>query len=156
MEAVQLGDLSAVSRAGFLMALKEGICHRCFLRDTDNRKRSVTPFLMSAENNMDPGLYRAPARADTGRGDGDCTGTRTDARETRPWAPVSLHRPLCHVPANIVRTVRCTAKPARGARYCTLTAPKHLTDDTRNQRQFGLIFGSVAGHVLTWLRLSKG
>ena len=32
-----------------------GVCHRCFLRDTDNRKRPVIPFLMSAENRMDPG-----------------------------------------------------------------------------------------------------
>jgi hypothetical protein len=37
------------------MALKEGICHYCFLRDTDNQKRSVTPFLISTENNIDPG-----------------------------------------------------------------------------------------------------
>ena len=37
------------------MALKEGICHCCFLRDTDNQRRPVTPFLMSAENRMDPG-----------------------------------------------------------------------------------------------------
>ena len=37
------------------MALKEGICYCYFLRDTDNQKRSVTPFLMSTENNMDLG-----------------------------------------------------------------------------------------------------
>jgi hypothetical protein len=37
------------------MALKEGICHCCFLRDTDNRKRSIIPFLMSIENNIDLG-----------------------------------------------------------------------------------------------------
>jgi hypothetical protein len=37
------------------MALKEGICYCCFLRDTNNQKRSVTPFLMSVENNIDLG-----------------------------------------------------------------------------------------------------
>ncbi|OBT60067.1 hypothetical protein VE03_10500, partial [Pseudogymnoascus sp. 23342-1-I1] len=37
------------------MDLKDGVCHRCFLRDTDKRKRPVTPSLMSAANNMDPG-----------------------------------------------------------------------------------------------------
>jgi hypothetical protein len=37
------------------MALKEGICHYYFLQDTDNQKRSVMPFLMSTENNMDLG-----------------------------------------------------------------------------------------------------
>jgi hypothetical protein len=38
------------------MALKEGICYYYFLRDTDNQKRSVTPFLISIENNIDPGI----------------------------------------------------------------------------------------------------
>ena len=38
------------------MDLKDGICHQCLLRDTDNYKRSVTPFLMSADNNIDPGI----------------------------------------------------------------------------------------------------
>jgi hypothetical protein len=37
------------------MALKEGICHHYFLRDTNNQKRSVMPFLISIENNMDLG-----------------------------------------------------------------------------------------------------
>ena len=33
------------------MDLKGEVCHACFLRD----KGSKTPFLMSAENEMDPG-----------------------------------------------------------------------------------------------------
>jgi hypothetical protein len=35
----------------FLMDLKNEICHTCFLRDKGNK----TPFLMSADNEMDPG-----------------------------------------------------------------------------------------------------
>ena len=35
----------------FSMDLKNDICHRCFNRDKGNK----TPFLMSAENEMDPG-----------------------------------------------------------------------------------------------------
>jgi hypothetical protein len=35
----------------FLMELKNRICHACFRRD----KGSKTPFLMSRENDMDPG-----------------------------------------------------------------------------------------------------
>jgi hypothetical protein len=35
----------------FSMDLKGGICHACFLRD----KGDKTPFLMTAENEMDPG-----------------------------------------------------------------------------------------------------
>ena len=37
------------------MALKEDICHCYFLQDTDNQRRPVTPFLMSAENHIDLG-----------------------------------------------------------------------------------------------------
>jgi hypothetical protein len=33
------------------MDLKDDVCHRCFNRDKGNK----TPFLMSAENEMDPG-----------------------------------------------------------------------------------------------------
>jgi len=35
----------------FSMDLKDDICHTCFLRDKGNK----TPFLMSAENEMDLG-----------------------------------------------------------------------------------------------------
>jgi len=41
------------------MDLKEDVCHRCYLRDTDDRKRPVTPFLMSVDNQMDPGIVPA-------------------------------------------------------------------------------------------------
>lgn len=33
------------------MALKDTICHKCYLRDPKNCR----PYLMSADNNMDPG-----------------------------------------------------------------------------------------------------
>src|SRR5258706_16007955 len=35
----------------FAMDLKDGPCHACFLRD----KRNHSPYLMSVENEMDPG-----------------------------------------------------------------------------------------------------
>jgi len=39
------------------MKLGNGVCQRCYLRDTDLRvgKQVLSPFLMSAENDMDPG-----------------------------------------------------------------------------------------------------
>ena len=37
------------------MELKDGVYRSCFLRDKQNQ----TPFLMSAENNMDPGVLPA-------------------------------------------------------------------------------------------------
>jgi hypothetical protein len=54
--AVQIETCQRCQERGFSMDLKESVCHRCFLRDTDNQKRPVTPFLMSAGNNMDPGI----------------------------------------------------------------------------------------------------
>lgn len=59
MEAIQMETCQHCQERGFLMDLKDGTCHRCFLRDTDNQKRPVTPFLMSAENDMDPGIVPA-------------------------------------------------------------------------------------------------
>ena len=38
------------------MDLKDSVCYRCFLRDTDNQKRLITPFLIAADNNIDPGI----------------------------------------------------------------------------------------------------
>jgi len=59
MEAVQLKTCQRCRERRFEMDLKEGVCHRCYLRDTDNRKRPLRPFLMSAENQMDPGIVLA-------------------------------------------------------------------------------------------------
>jgi hypothetical protein len=56
MEAVQLETCQRCQERGFSMDLTDSVCHQCFLRDTDNRKRPVTPFLMSADNHMDPGV----------------------------------------------------------------------------------------------------
>ena len=39
----------------FAMNLKDGICHTYFLRD----KHDQTPFLISAQNQMDPGVLPA-------------------------------------------------------------------------------------------------
>jgi hypothetical protein len=57
---------------------------------------------------VSPGLKeRITARAKPGRGDGDCTGARTNARKTRPRAPISIHWPLCHVHAEHHTDRRC-------------------------------------------------
>ena len=56
MEDIQMETCQRCQEHGFLMDLKDSVCHRCFGRDTDNRKQPVTPFLMSADNQMDPGI----------------------------------------------------------------------------------------------------
>jgi hypothetical protein len=53
---VQLETCQWYQERGFTMDLTDhSVCHQCFLQDTDNWKQPVTPFLISAENNMDPG-----------------------------------------------------------------------------------------------------
>ena len=51
MAAVEMETYSRCKEHWFLMDLKDGVCHRCFNRDKGNK----TPFLMSADNKMDPG-----------------------------------------------------------------------------------------------------
>src|ERR1700712_3254364 len=51
MEEVKMETCSRCKESWFAMDLRETVCHRCFLRD----KRGQTPWLMSEENNMDPG-----------------------------------------------------------------------------------------------------
>ena len=38
------------------MDLKDSIYYRCLLQDIDNCKRSIIPFLISTDNNIDPGI----------------------------------------------------------------------------------------------------
>jgi hypothetical protein len=51
MEQVKMESCSRCKERWFCMDLKSDVCHRCFNRDKGNK----TPFLMSAENEMDLG-----------------------------------------------------------------------------------------------------
>src|SRR5467141_671368 len=51
LDEVRMETCSLCQERWFAMDLKDGICHSCFLRDKGNK----TPFLVSAENEMDPG-----------------------------------------------------------------------------------------------------
>jgi hypothetical protein len=51
MAAVEMETCGRCKERWFTMDLKDVICHRCFNRD----KGDKTPFLMSADNNIDPG-----------------------------------------------------------------------------------------------------
>ena len=55
MNEHQMEPCTRCRERGFVMDLKDGICHSCFLRDKGNE----TPFLMSTENEMDPGAVPA-------------------------------------------------------------------------------------------------
>jgi hypothetical protein len=51
MGQVKMETCSRCKARWFAMDLKDQVCHACFLRD----KGRKTPFLMSAENRIDPG-----------------------------------------------------------------------------------------------------
>lgn len=51
MRVVSMEDCSRCRERWFAMALKDTICHKCQLRDPQGRR----PYLMSADNEMDPG-----------------------------------------------------------------------------------------------------
>ncbi|KID81448.1 ATP-dependent DNA helicase PIF1 [Metarhizium guizhouense ARSEF 977] len=51
MDQIKMETCARCKERWFAMDLKDGVCHACFLRDKGNK----TPFLMSAENEMDPG-----------------------------------------------------------------------------------------------------
>jgi hypothetical protein len=55
MERVQIEIYNRCQEHWIAIELKDGVCHSCFLRDKQNQ----TPFLMSAKNNMDPGVLPA-------------------------------------------------------------------------------------------------
>jgi hypothetical protein len=51
MEEVKIKTCLRCRKRWFVMDLKDGTCHVCFLRDNRNQ----SPYLMSVENEMDPG-----------------------------------------------------------------------------------------------------
>jgi ATP-dependent DNA helicase PIF1 len=156
MEAVQLETCRRCQERGFSMALKEGICHRCFLRDTDNRKRSVAPFLMSAENNMDPGTI---------------PGHLPELTQVEEMVIARAHIQLLvkrvrghqyHYTGhcvtflqNIVRTVDVLPNLPEELDIVLLRPPENLADDTRYQQQFRTDFRVRRGCVLAWLCFLK-
>jgi hypothetical protein len=59
MEDVKMETCLRCKERWFDMQLKDNICRRCYIRDTDTstggRKQTLTPFLMSVDNEMDLG-----------------------------------------------------------------------------------------------------
>ena len=59
MEDVEMETCLRCKERWFEMQLKDNICRRCYIRDTDistrGRKQTLSPFLMSVDNEMDPG-----------------------------------------------------------------------------------------------------
>ena len=137
----------------FAMDLRETVCHRCFLRD----KRGQTPFLMSAENNMDPG--ELPAYLPE----------LTQVEEmiiARSHVQMMVYRYRGHqyhytghcvsFMQNTVKTVDVLPNlPAELDVVVLRPSAREVQDDPRYQRQFRSDFRVRKGRVLTWLRFLR-
>jgi hypothetical protein len=156
MEAVQLETCQRCQERGFSMDLKEGICHRCFLRDTDSRKRPVTPFLMSAENNMDPGVV--PSHLPELSQVEEMVIARAHVQMLVKRVRGHQYHYTGHCVTflqNIVRTVDVLPNLPSELDVVLLRPPESCTDDLRYRRQFRTDFRVRRGHVLAWLRFLK-
>ena len=134
------------------MNLKDGICHACFLRD----KRGQTPFLMSAENQMDPGVL--PAHLPI----------LTQIEEmviARSHVQMVLYRYRGHqyhysghcasFMQNMVKTVDVLPNLPSEPDIVVLRPSDYVENETRYRHQFWSDFRVWKNHIITWLRFLK-
>jgi ATP-dependent DNA helicase PIF1 len=156
MEAVQMETCQRCQERGFSMDLKEGVCHRCFLRDTDNRRQPVTPFLMSADNNMDPGIVPSHLPELTQVEEMVIARAHVQMLVKRVRGHQYHYTGHCvSFMQNIVRTVDVLPNLPSELDIVLLRPPESRPDDPRYRRQFRADFRVRRGHVLTWLRFLK-
>ena len=137
----------------FAMDLMGEVCHACFLRD----KGKKTPFLMSAENDMDPGDL--PAHLPE----------LTQVEEmiiARSHVQMMVHRyrgHQYHYSGHCVSFIQNTVKtvdvlpnlPAELDIVVLRPSDQVVKDDPRYQRQFRSDFRVRKGRVVTWLGFLK-
>src|SRR5271154_2066401 len=152
MEQVKMESCSRCRERWFSMDLKDEICHACFLRDKGNK----TPFLMSADNEMDPG--EVPAHLPE----------LTQVEEmiiARSHVQMMLHRYRGHqyhysghcvsFMQNTVKTVDVLPNLPSELDVVVLRPSNQVEGDPRFQRQFRSDFRVRKGRVITWLRYLK-
>jgi hypothetical protein len=156
MEAVQLETCQRCHERGFSMDLKEGICHRCFLRDTNGQKRPVTPFLMSADNHMDPGIVPGHLPELTQVEEMVIARAHVQMLVKRVRGHQYHYTGHCVTfLQNIVRTVDVLPNLPSELDIVLLRPPESCTDDLRYRRQFQTDFRVRRGYILAWLRFLK-
>jgi len=135
------------------MDLKDTVCHRCYLRDKGNK----TPFLMSVENEMDPGEFPAYLPA------------LTQVEEmiiARSHVQMMVYRYRGHqyhysghcvsFMQNIIRTVDTLPNlPTELDVVVLRPSDQAVQGDVRYQRQFRTDFRVRRGRIVTWLRFLK-
>lgn len=156
MEAVRVETCLRCQERGFSMDLKDSICHRCLLRDSDNRKRPVTPFLMSADNHMDPGIV--PSHLPELSQVEEMVIARAHVQMLVKRVRGHQYQYTGHCVTfmqNIVRTVDVLPNLPSELDIVLLQPPTSRADDPRYRRQFRADFRVRRQHVLTWLSFLK-
>jgi ATP-dependent DNA helicase PIF1 len=141
---------------GLSMDLKDSVCHRCFLRDTDSQKRPVTPFLMSVENNMDPGVV--PSYLPELSQVEEMVIARAHVQMLVKRVRGHQYQYTGHCVAfmqNIVRTVNVLPNLPSELDIVLLRPPASHENDPRFRQQFRADFRVRRQHVLTWLYFLK-
>ena len=156
MEAIQMETCQRCQEHGFLMDLKDSVCYRCFVRDTDNRKQPVTPFLMSADNHIDPGIVPSHLPELTQVEEMVIARAHVQMLVKRVRGHQYHYTGHCVTfLQNIIRTVDVLPNLPSELDIVLLRPPESYTDDPRYRRQFRADFRVRRQHVLTWLRFLK-
>ena len=148
MERVQMETCDRCQEHWFAMSLKDGICHSCFIRDKQNQ----TPFLMSVENHMDPGVL--PAHLPV----------LTQIEEmiiARSHVQIVLYHYRGHqyhysghcvsFMQSMIKTVDMLPNLPSELDVVVLRPSDHAEAEPRYQHQFRLDFRVRKGHIITWL-----
>lgn len=153
LAAVEMETCSRCRERWFEMDLKDAVCHSCYLRD----KSALTPFLMSVDNEMDPG--DVPAHLPV----------LTQVEEmiiARSHVQMFVHRyrgHQYHYSGHCVSFIQSTVRtvsvlpnlPSELDIVLLRPSDRVMEGDSRYQRQFRADFRVRRGCVLAWLRHLK-
>jgi hypothetical protein len=137
----------------FDMGLKCGVCHRCYIRDKGN---TTTPFLMSADNDMDPGDIPAylPELTQIEEIIARCH-VQMSVRKYRGQQYKYTGHCVSFM-QNTVKTVSVLPSlPADLDIVIIRPTDEQLRLNPRYQQQFGIEFRVRRGAVLEWLQFLK-
>ena len=149
MEDVQIQTYERCQERGFAMDLKVGVCHHCYLRDAAGQKR---PYLMSAENHMDPGTVLADLPELTQVEEMVIARAHVQMLVKRVRGHQYQYTGHCvSFMQDIVRTVDVLPNLPSELNIVLLRPLEANTDNPRYQRQFRRDFRVRRQHVLAWL-----
>jgi ATP-dependent DNA helicase PIF1 len=153
MDQVQMETCRRCKERWFKMDLKLGVCHACFLRDKANKM----PFLMSAENEMDPGELPAHLPALTQVEEMIIACSHVQMMVYRYRGHQYHYSGHCvSFMQNIIKTVDTLPNLPTELDIVMLRPSDNVVrNDTRYQCQFRADLRVRRRHIITWLQFLK-